>query len=213
PIQYISTIVKDEAHQDGIWSVAWSRNTNLVITGSADNTVNCWDGNSSTLKCTLKGHQLGVISVDVNARGTGTNRLIWWPLLPPSTRNFAFGTLRTKASASKPSTPGQVRVPLHMSIFIRPFSHHPQHSRFAITLCAHRCYFLCCFSSVASHSAEAWAVKFSPDGQYLAAGSHKGDLNIWGVESGAKELTLQTRKKFLLCTAYVRIDRCLEKLG
>ena len=30
------------SHEDGIWSVAWSRNTNLLITGSVDSTVKTW---------------------------------------------------------------------------------------------------------------------------------------------------------------------------
>lgn len=30
------------AHADGIWDVAWSNRTNLVISGSEDNTIKCW---------------------------------------------------------------------------------------------------------------------------------------------------------------------------
>ncbi|RUS16841.1 WD40-repeat-containing domain protein [Endogone sp. FLAS-F59071] len=59
-----------------------------------------------------------------------------------------------------------------------------------------------CVKTINAGPAEAWTARFSPDGRYLAAGSHKGDLNIWNVETGEKELALQTRKKFVMSTAY-----------
>lgn len=45
---------------------------------------------------------------------------------------------------------------------------------------------------------------FSPDSQYLATGTHVGKVNIFGVESGKKEYSLDTRGKFILSIAYVR---------
>lgn len=60
------------------------------------------------------------------------------------------------------------------------------------------CVFLL-FSSV-----DAWSVAFSPDSKYIATGSHLGKVNIFGVESGKKEYSLDTRGKFILSIAYVR---------
>ncbi len=63
------------AHADGIWGAAWMQDT--IVTGSVDDTVKVWRwgaGADSTLThtATLKGHHLGVISVDVNQSATGT---------------------------------------------------------------------------------------------------------------------------------------------
>lgn len=57
----------ENAHKEGIWSVAWKKDT--LITGSLDNTVKNWQ--SETLKDlkTFDAHQLGVISVDTDKRG------------------------------------------------------------------------------------------------------------------------------------------------
>lgn len=68
---------------------------------------------------------------------------------------------------------------------------------------------------------DAWSVAFSPDSKYIATGSHLGKVNIFGVESGKKEYSLDTRGKFILSIAYVRnhkshfwtAERCLLKLS
>jgi WD repeat-containing protein 61 len=70
PTTYIPTIVNDDAHADGIWDVAWSNHTNLVISGSEDNKIKCWDGALGELKFELEGHTMGIISVDVSSDGT-----------------------------------------------------------------------------------------------------------------------------------------------
>ncbi|KAI7889492.1 WD40-repeat-containing domain protein [Mucor mucedo] len=70
PTTYIPTIVNDNAHDDGIWDVTWSNRTNLVISGSEDNTIKCWDGTSGELKFELTGHAMGIISVDASVDGT-----------------------------------------------------------------------------------------------------------------------------------------------
>ena len=47
-------------------------------------------------------------------------------------------------------------------------------------------------------------MSFSPDGKFLATGTHSGKINIIGVESGKKESVLDTRGKFIMSIAYVR---------
>ena len=54
-------------------------------------------------------------------------------------------------------------------------------------------------------SVDAWTITFSPDGRFLASGSHTGKINLFGVESGKKESSLDTRGKFTLSVAYVSI--------
>lgn len=58
---------------------------------------------------------------------------------------------------------------------------------------------------------DAWSVAFSPDSKHIATGSHLGKVNIFGVESGKKEFSLDTRGKFILSIAYVR-SNTLKKI-
>jgi WD repeat-containing protein 61 len=53
---------------------------------------------------------------------------------------------------------------------------------------------------------DAWTLAFSPDSRFLATGSHSGKINIFGVDSGRKEMTMDTRGKFTLSIAYVDLQ-------
>ena len=69
-MQYVSRVRKDDAHDDGIWSVAWSAN-GQIVTGSCDEVVQTYmvHGQQIEKKHELRGHHLGVTSVSVSAEG------------------------------------------------------------------------------------------------------------------------------------------------
>jgi WD40 repeat protein len=54
----------ETAHDDGIWSVTWTRRTNKIITGSVDDSLKIWNPDTLGPIQTLEGHQLGIVSVD-----------------------------------------------------------------------------------------------------------------------------------------------------
>lgn len=54
------------AHEDGIWSLSWSKRCNKIVSGSVDDSVKVWSGVDGELLYNLVGHQLGVFSVDTN---------------------------------------------------------------------------------------------------------------------------------------------------
>jgi WD40 repeat protein len=56
-----------EAHSDGVWCVAWSKDK--LITGSVDASVKIWKGETLETLNTLQGHRLGVISVVTEKSG------------------------------------------------------------------------------------------------------------------------------------------------
>lgn len=58
------------AHEDSIWSVAWSAETDLIVTGSVDEQVKIWDSQDlSNPKHALTSHDLAVVGVAVNGSG------------------------------------------------------------------------------------------------------------------------------------------------
>ncbi|KAI7848965.1 WD40-repeat-containing domain protein [Circinella umbellata] len=150
PTTYIPTIVRDDAHQDDIWDVAWSKNTNCIITGASDSSVKCWDGSSGELKYDLDGHVLSVVSVDTNNAGTRA------------------------VSASIDST---------LCIW-------DLENNGALV------------KTINATPVEAWKARFSPDGEFVACGSHNGDINLYSIESGDKVSSFATKQKFVTTTAY-----------
>ena len=60
--------VIENAHDDGIWAIKWSHGR--LLTASVDDLVKSWTPNSDEPPTVLKGHELGVISVDVANSGS-----------------------------------------------------------------------------------------------------------------------------------------------
>ena len=60
---------KENAHEDGIWSVSWSNTSNVISTASVDGTVKTWDADGLKERHTCEGHHLGVISVAASQDG------------------------------------------------------------------------------------------------------------------------------------------------
>lgn len=56
---------------------------------------------------------------------------------------------------------------------------------------------------------DVWTLDFSPDGKHVISGSNAGKILIFSVESGKQEQTLDTRGKFTLSVAYVKLYFCL----
>ena len=51
---------------------------------------------------------------------------------------------------------------------------------------------------------DAWTIAFSNDSRYLASGSHAGKISLYSVETGKRDVQLDTRGgKFALSLAYV----------
>lgn len=53
---------------------------------------------------------------------------------------------------------------------------------------------------------DLWTLAFSPDNKFIISGSHAGKISVYSVESSKQEHTLDTRGKFILSVAYVRIQ-------
>jgi WD repeat-containing protein 61 len=71
-MSYRHLFTSEEAHQDGIWCVAWNNKSNVFLTGSVDSAVKVWkaSGNEGPKQVhKFTGHRLGVISVDVDRDG------------------------------------------------------------------------------------------------------------------------------------------------
>lgn len=50
---------------------------------------------------------------------------------------------------------------------------------------------------------DVWTLSFSPDGKTIATGSHNGHINLFNVDTGEKQSSLDTRGKFTMSIAHV----------
>lgn len=50
---------------------------------------------------------------------------------------------------------------------------------------------------------DVWTIAYTPDGRYLATGSHGGKINLYNLESGTKSNSFDTRGKFTLSVTCV----------
>lgn len=136
--QTYTVLVSFDGNDDTVYSLAYASRSNMIVSGSADNTVRTWrvtqDNNGNTRGAavrTLNGHQGAVYSVDsgvwndqeVAASGGADTSVIIWDILSGNRRR-TFG-----------------------------------------------------------ESTDAvYAVKMSPDGTLVAAGSRDGKVRIWNIQ-------------------------------
>ena len=52
---------------------------------------------------------------------------------------------------------------------------------------------------------DIWTLTFTPDSEHIATGSHGGKINLFSVETGTKINSFDTRGKFILSTACVKL--------
>ncbi len=50
---------------------------------------------------------------------------------------------------------------------------------------------------------DVWSLVFSADSLHLATGSHNGKINLFSVEDGNKQSSMDTLGKFIMSIAYV----------
>ncbi|ROL52810.1 WD repeat-containing protein 61, partial [Anabarilius grahami] len=190
-----------------------------------------WSDEKLELQWTLEGHQLGVVSVDISQNGAiaassslDAHIRLWdletgkqiksmdaGPENAPDAREVsALAQLEVLKQTRRMSGALQ-QAPLLIEIILDKMSEIIACSchvnrRSASTVCSgpetreHRADHI--RQSAQTTKVDAWAVAFSPDSKYIATGSHLGKVNIFGVESGKKEHSLDTRGKFILSIAY-----------
>lgn len=66
-----SSLHKVQAHDEGVWCLAWVPGSQRLLTGSVDETVKSWevDGDKSTMQHNYLGHTLGAIALAAEASG------------------------------------------------------------------------------------------------------------------------------------------------
>jgi WD repeat-containing protein 61 len=57
--------------------------------------------------------------------------------------------------------------------------------------------------SISAPPGQAWTAKCSPDGAFVASGSHSGNINIFKIDDGSPVSSLSTKNQFIMSTAYV----------
>jgi WD repeat-containing protein 61 len=164
---------QEQAHDDGIWCVAWRRNTEHqlehIVTGSSDDTAKAWKWNDSaidsssggdtesghgskplTLRYIFDGHSLGLVSVDIDSAGS------------------------VAASSSLDS---------HIRLWDLESGSQLQ--------------------TIDCTPVDSWTVAFSPDGKQIGTGSHFGKVNLYCTERGVLLNSLDAAGKFTLTVAFV----------
>ena len=56
---------------------------------------------------------------------------------------------------------------------------------------------------ISCDTVDVWTLSFSPDGKTIATGSHNGHINLFNVDTGEKQSSLDTRGKFTMSIAHV----------
>uniref|UniRef100_A0A7S0RVB2 Anaphase-promoting complex subunit 4 WD40 domain-containing protein n=1 Tax=Pyramimonas obovata TaxID=1411642 RepID=A0A7S0RVB2_9CHLO len=177
--------LKTDAHEDSLWSCAWTEGPDLLITGSVDETVKAWGASGETCEesHTYTGHSLGVITVAVDPKG-----LVASSALDSVIRVWDLTTNETKAVLETP--PAEV-----WGIAFNPGESSTHIAAAGGASAAVNVYSLESKTSVSTLSFPTGvdkdkndkfvlSVAYSPDGQRIAAGAMDGSVAIFDVNQG-----------------------------
>ncbi len=172
-------------HKDSVWSVAFTPDGDILVTGSDDGTVILWDVTDRANprpRGTLTGHTSGVVSVAFTPNGhtlaTGSYdgmAMLWdvrnpdspKPLVPPL-RGHPGGVLSV-AFAPDGATLATSGRNGEVILWDVTDPAHPHHHSQPFT----------------PATGSIWSIRFSPDGATLAIGSIDGTVSLWDVSHPA----------------------------
>ncbi|XP_074661678.1 WD repeat-containing protein SL1-17-like [Tubulanus polymorphus] len=176
-----SIIYKEEqAHEDSIWTCAWGKSerdgVENIVTAAVDDIVKCWKWtgeNKLELRHVLEGHQLGIVSVDINLNGTmvassslDSHIRLWDLETGKQLKSFDAGPVDAWSICFSPD-----------SRFLATGSHTGKINLFGIESGKKETSLDCKMKFTLS-------VAYSPDGRYIAAGSIEGTINIFDMTTG-----------------------------
>eukprot|EP00899_Mesostigma_viride_P008880 jgi/Mesvir1/17994/Mv09336-RA.1 len=197
---------EENAHEDSIWTVAWSAGLDTIVTGSVDETVKFWKGKELQAVQTFTGHALGVVSVALDP----SSNLVASSSLDSVIRVWDLGTNEQKAvfeatpseSWSVAFSPDGRHVAAaggsSLSVAIWSIETRQKEATYAVPppdppgMAA-------AAAAAGSKSSSAAAVPpvqqrfllsvcYSPDGRYLACGAMDGCVCVFDVAGGGKLL-------------------------
>ncbi|XP_074614053.1 superkiller complex protein 8-like isoform X4 [Acropora palmata] len=184
--QYNVCFKQDQAHEDSIWTVAWGTSdkdgTENIVTGAVDDMVKCWRWTEDKLhlRFNFEGHQLGVVSVDVNLTGTlaassslDSHIRIWDLESGKQLKAIDCGPVDTWTVAFSPD-----------SRFIATGSHAGKINLIGVESGKKE-------SALDTRGKFTMSIAYSPDGHYIACGAIDGIINIFDLTTGKLLHTLE----------------------
>jgi len=188
--------LKTDAHEDSLWSCAWTEGPDLLLTGSVDETVKAWGASGDTCEetHTYTGHSLGVIGVAVDPRG-----LVASSALDSVIRVWDLTTNETKAVIETPPaevwsiafSPGESAT--HIAAAggaggaVNVFSLETKENVSTLS-----------FPPLAADKDKndkfVLSVAYSPDGKRIAAGAMDGSVAVFDVHQGRLMHVLEGHK-------------------
>jgi len=176
---------KENAHDDAIWSVAWSK-SNLILTASVDESAKVWDPEKLDNPVVLGSgtHDLAVLSVVSNSEGTvgATSSM------DGMIRTFDLKTGKMLKSINA----GQMEtwtIAYHPKSDILISGTHTGKINVWDMKSGEK------QSTMDSEGKFTMSVTYSPDGSRVACGSFDGNVQVFDVESGKAILKLTGHHK------------------
>ncbi|NET06825.1 MAG: hypothetical protein F6K16_19415 [Symploca sp. SIO2B6] len=167
-----------EGHTDTVTSVNFSRDGQMVVSGSADNTVKLWSINGKNLK-TFRGHTDKITQVSfspdgkITASASADNTVKLWNSEGKETKEIATFTGHKKTITSISFSPdGKMLASGSEDDTVKLWSLDSKEDEPIITF--------------EGHEGSVTSVSFSPDGKMIASGSEDKTVKLWNLDG--KEL-------------------------
>jgi len=178
-------------HSDVVWCVAFSPDSKLVASGSADHDVRLWDVASGRLRRQMRGHTDVVWVISFSKRGR---------LLVSASYDRTLRVWKVSSGACVHTLRGHGDI-----VWCTAFS--PKGRLLASGSSDHtvrlwRVSSGRTFKKLEGHTNVVWCLAWSPRGDVLATGSVDTTIRLWDAATGRSKCTLEGHTNRVLCCAF-----------